>query len=255
MRPVDVVLPVRMRRSVWRLEPGRVARGDLVNDQPVRAPGSQEATTRDPPYGCGDAAARSRGANDMTTDADLVEVIRVLAHLMDEHTARSDAALSRRSREAQAELSERRQREHEESLQRLRQKRHTRALQAAERQARRAAMQGSEAAAARRAAAEHAQHLRQLLEDQRDLVELRLSGRPTVGPVRDDGLVDEVAVERACAGDPVALTLPERVEAAVRMSRVGVAHSTIAARAGVSTRTVERWLSSARRGSTQAVAS
>lgn len=59
--------------------------------------------------------------------------------------------------------------------------------------------------------------------------------------IRDDGEVDEIAVERAMKGDPVALTSRERDEAFRRLAERGVSDEQIAQRLGVADRTVLRW--------------
>ena len=55
------------------------------------------------------------------------------------------------------------------------------------------------------------------------------------------GDVDEVAVERAMRGEPVAVTERERHEAFVRLAARGVSDRAIAARLDVSDRTILRW--------------
>jgi len=57
----------------------------------------------------------------------------------------------------------------------------------------------------------------------------------------DDGVLDEVAVERAMSGDPVQLTKPERVEAISRLATRGMSDSQIAARLHCVPETVFRW--------------
>ena len=57
-------------------------------------------------------------------------------------------------------------------------------------------------------------------------------------PVADPDLVDEVAVERACAGDPVRLTPVERRVAIARLLKRGLTPSQAAERLGMSGSTV-----------------
>jgi hypothetical protein len=57
---------------------------------------------------------------------------------------------------------------------------------------------------------------------------------------RDPNLVDEIAVELACGGEPAALTRVERVEAVRRLTARGVAAWRIAERLGMAARSVER---------------
>ena len=60
-------------------------------------------------------------------------------------------------------------------------------------------------------------------------------------PLVDDGIVDEVAVERAMRGDPVALTPTERMETVRRLAKRGLSDGEIGARVGATKRSVERW--------------
>lgn len=54
--------------------------------------------------------------------------------------------------------------------------------------------------------------------------------------------VDEIAVERACMGQPPAsINVPERVAAAARLTALGLSQREIAARLNVTTRTVVRY--------------
>lgn len=70
-----------------------------------------------------------------------------------------------------------------------------------------------------------------------------LGGRPRIG----DGLVDQVAVERARSGDPsVWLTVEERRAAVALMRHHGHSLRDIAERLGVADRTVCRHLAAAR---------
>lgn len=55
--------------------------------------------------------------------------------------------------------------------------------------------------------------------------------------------VDEIAVERACAGDPVPLTRAESAEAYRRLERLGLSAREIATRLHTSRKSVERWRS------------
>ena len=71
---------------------------------------------------------------------------------------------------------------------------------------------------------------RAIRADERVVVELGLSAEP----VADPDLVDEVAVERACAGDPVRLTPAERRTAVARLLECGLTPSQSAARLGMS---------------------
>lgn len=59
--------------------------------------------------------------------------------------------------------------------------------------------------------------------------------------VPDDGEIDEIAVERAVAGDPVGLTESELHEAFRRQADKGHSDESIAARLGVTSRTILRW--------------
>jgi hypothetical protein len=52
--------------------------------------------------------------------------------------------------------------------------------------------------------------------------------------------LDDVAIERACAGDPVGLTSAERAEAVARLTAAGVSANEIARRLRVTGRTVTR---------------
>jgi len=70
--------------------------------------------------------------------------------------------------------------------------------------------------------------------DERVVVELGLPPEP----VADPNLVDEVAVERACAGDPVRLSPAERRVAAGRLLERGLTPSQAAARLSMSASTV-----------------
>ena len=67
--------------------------------------------------------------------------------------------------------------------------------------------------------------------------------RPLMRP--DDGVVDEIAVARACAGEPVPLSPPERVAAAHKLAGRGVARTTIGKVLHVSDDTVKRLLDAA----------
>jgi transcriptional regulator with XRE-family HTH domain len=55
-------------------------------------------------------------------------------------------------------------------------------------------------------------------------------------------VIDEVAVERACHGEPVDLTTPERTAAVGKLHRRGLNATEIAQRLRVTTRTVQRYL-------------
>lgn len=63
----------------------------------------------------------------------------------------------------------------------------------------------------------------------------------TVVIVPDDGHVDEIAVERAMAGDAVGITQREQAEAFRRLAGKGLSDEVIAQRLGVHARTVLRW--------------
>lgn len=56
----------------------------------------------------------------------------------------------------------------------------------------------------------------------------------------DPDYVDEIAVERACRGEPISLTRAERYAAIDKLRRRGVSARQISAMLGVSYRTVER---------------
>lgn len=60
-------------------------------------------------------------------------------------------------------------------------------------------------------------------------------------PKSRDPYVDEIAVERACAGDPVVLTVAERAEAVRRLTERGMVAHEIAKRLRVAPRTVVRY--------------
>ena len=49
--------------------------------------------------------------------------------------------------------------------------------------------------------------------------------KPLMRP--DDGVIDEVAVARACAGEPMPLSAPERVAAAHKLAARGVSYASI----------------------------
>jgi len=53
--------------------------------------------------------------------------------------------------------------------------------------------------------------------------------------------VDDIAVERACFGDPVSLTYAERAEAVRKLTRQGQSAQAISARIRLSRRTVQRY--------------
>jgi hypothetical protein len=61
------------------------------------------------------------------------------------------------------------------------------------------------------------------------------------GRVRDDGIIDEIAIERAMSGDMVWLTMPERLEAVRLMTERGWPASRIAERMHATKRSVVRW--------------
>lgn len=66
------------------------------------------------------------------------------------------------------------------------------------------------------------------------------TAQPWSNDAVDDDLVDEVAVMRAVAGEPVPLTATERAEAVGRLAAVGLCDNEIGARIRVSGRTVQR---------------
>jgi hypothetical protein len=59
----------------------------------------------------------------------------------------------------------------------------------------------------------------------------------------DDGIIDDIAIERAMHGDPVPLTPAERLEAVRRMTDRGWSASQIGQRIGCDKRSVVRWRS------------
>lgn len=61
--------------------------------------------------------------------------------------------------------------------------------------------------------------------------------------VGSDDDVDEVAVQRAVAGDRIATTRAERIEATRRLAASGMSDAEVAARLGVADRSVSRWRS------------
>ena len=67
--------------------------------------------------------------------------------------------------------------------------------------------------------------------------------RPLMRP--DDGVVDAIAVARACAGEPVPLSAPERVAAAHKLAGRGVGKTSIGKLLHVSDATVKRLLETA----------
>ena len=64
---------------------------------------------------------------------------------------------------------------------------------------------------------------------------------------RGDGIIDEVAVQRLVDGEPVAATSAERVAAALLLAARGVTYEDAADRMHTTKRTIERYLSAARR--------
>lgn len=62
----------------------------------------------------------------------------------------------------------------------------------------------------------------------------------------EDGLIDDIAVERAAKGERIPLTKAERDRAIRRMARRGVTYQVMAAHFGVSTKTVRRALTEPR---------
>lgn len=64
--------------------------------------------------------------------------------------------------------------------------------------------------------------------------------RPLMRP--DDGVVDEIAVARACAGEPVPLSVPERRAAARKLTGRGMSNTAIGKLLHVSDATVKRLL-------------
>lgn len=64
------------------------------------------------------------------------------------------------------------------------------------------------------------------------------------GPKSRDPIVDEIAVERACNGDPVTLTVAERAEAVRLMTAKGMTARQIAERLRMAERTVVRYRTS-----------
>jgi DNA-binding NarL/FixJ family response regulator len=69
----------------------------------------------------------------------------------------------------------------------------------------------------------------------------RIAARGRLQQDRFSQQVDEIAVERATAGDPVRLTIRERSVAVRRLLRHGLTSRAIAERLHLSTRTVERY--------------
>ena len=69
---------------------------------------------------------------------------------------------------------------------------------------------------------------------------------PTPRSRPEDGLIDDIAVQRAAAGEQLPLTKAERDRAIRRMDRRGVALRVIAAQFGVSVKTVKRALTAPR---------
>lgn len=65
--------------------------------------------------------------------------------------------------------------------------------------------------------------------------------RDYVDPTPDPDYVDEVAVERACDGDPVSLTWAEQKVVIARLTGAGVSSREVARRVGLAQRTVERY--------------
>jgi len=74
--------------------------------------------------------------------------------------------------------------------------------------------------------------------DERVVIELGLPPRL----VRDPALVDDVAVERACAGDPVRLTKAERRAAVGRLLASGLTSTQAAGRLGMSGSRISEFL-------------
>jgi transcriptional regulator with XRE-family HTH domain len=72
-------------------------------------------------------------------------------------------------------------------------------------------------------------------------VELEAWPAPTAAPV-----VDEVLLERACRGQAVELTAPERTAAVLKLHGRGLNATEIAERLRITTRTVQRQLAAAR---------
>ena len=64
--------------------------------------------------------------------------------------------------------------------------------------------------------------------------------KPLMRP--DDGVIDEIAIARACAGEPVPLSAPERYAAAHLLAAHGATNSTIGDRLHISDATVKRLL-------------
>lgn len=60
-------------------------------------------------------------------------------------------------------------------------------------------------------------------------------------PKSRDPHIDEIAVARACLGDPVVLTVPERGAAVERLTRQGMPARLIAERLGMTARNVHRY--------------
>lgn len=69
----------------------------------------------------------------------------------------------------------------------------------------------------------------------------RRRGQYVPRPQSRDPHVDEIAVERAMAGDEVALTIRERAVAVQRLSQLGLSSRQIADRLRLSDRTVQRY--------------
>jgi hypothetical protein len=70
--------------------------------------------------------------------------------------------------------------------------------------------------------------------------------RPLMRP--DDGIVDEVAVARACQGEPIALTGPERLEAGRLLAAQGIGPTKAAELLNVAKTVAERLLNNAKQG-------
>lgn len=66
-------------------------------------------------------------------------------------------------------------------------------------------------------------------------------GRLLTGPRIRSPYVDEIAVERACYGDPVTLTVRERAIAVARLTARGLSAREVGRRLGLAARSVQRY--------------
>lgn len=62
-----------------------------------------------------------------------------------------------------------------------------------------------------------------------------------IRPLRSDGYIDEIAVERACKGDHVRLTAEERAAVVAKLTGSGYSAIEIALRLRVAPRVVQRY--------------